>query len=126
MLPQRLDENQGVDFTLEKALLVDFEDWAAVHGWSVSDGSQLPHELSQKTDVLLDQQQGKRVRIAVLPKSKGSPGTIRVDATPSFRSFELVYQPRKKRWRVEVAAVPVIDDIAQEGWDRLEDFAFRP
>ncbi|MFN3649299.1 MAG: hypothetical protein ACK47B_06925 [Armatimonadota bacterium] len=130
VFPDWIDQVQGVDFTPEKGLLSELEQWAAERGWEVSDGSSLPSELRQRTDVLLSRPgEGRYFRISVLPKSRGSSGQIRLDATShepfSHRIFELIYQSNKKRWRVEVSTVPLADDIRQVGWDWLEDLAFR-
>src|SRR2546423_8136544 len=106
VLPGWIDQVQGVDFTPEKELLGDLEQWAAAKGWDVSDGSRLPSELRQRTDVLLSEPGNERyLRVAVLPKAKTGPGIIRIDATGqqpfSHRIFELVYEPSRRRWRVE-------------------------
>src|SRR5436305_1568882 len=103
VLPEWLDQVPGIDFTPEKELLSDLEEWASRNGWEVSDGSSLPSELSRRTDVLLSQPRGeRRLSIAVLPKTRRGPSIIRIDATShrpfSHRSFELVYQQRHKRW----------------------------
>jgi hypothetical protein len=129
VMPNWIDEVQGVDFTPEKRLLHDLEQWASQHGWEVSDGSSLPSELRQRTDVLLSRPDQKRyLRIAVLPKSRGSSGRVRIDAINhhpfSHRIFELLYQPKGQRWRVEVATVPLSNDIQEEGWDWLAKLAF--
>jgi hypothetical protein len=130
VLPSWLDQVPGVDFTPEKDLLRDLEQWAAERGWEVSNGGDLPSELERRTDVLLSQPRKQRhMRIAVLPKTRRGSGLIHIDAVSyqpfSDRIFELVYQPRRKRWRVEVATVPLSDDISKEGWDWLADLAFR-
>lgn len=126
VLPKWLDGVPGVDFTPEKEMLSELEVWAAADGWDVSDGSRLPSELSRRTDVLFDQpKQGRQLRVAVLPKAKRAPGTIRIDAS-THRVFELIYQPRAKRWRVETAAVPLSDDLREDGWGWLTNLAFRP
>jgi hypothetical protein len=125
LLPDWLDQVEGVDFTPEKEILSDLEQWASADGWEVSDGSALPSEFRKRTDVLLDEPNKKRqLRIAVLPKAKRGPGMIRIDAS-SHRIFELVYQPRKQRWRVETAAVPLSDDLREQGWTWLTQLAFR-
>lgn len=125
LLPKWLDQVQGVDFSAEKEMLSELEEWAQEDGWTVSDGNELPTDLQRRTDVLLDQPKSKRqIRIAVLPKVKRSPGTIRLD-TSTHRIFELVYQPKSKRWRVETAAVPLSDDLRKDGWTWLTNLAFR-
>lgn len=131
VLPDWMDEVEGVDFTPEKELLCELEQWAATRGWKVSDGSSLPTELRQRTDVLLSEDgQQRYLRIAVLPKTRTGPGVVRIDATShrpfSHRIFELVYQPKQRRWRVEAATIPLSDDIQRAGWDWLADLAFRP
>src|SRR5205823_8976328 len=81
VLPNWLDQVPGVDFTPEKELLRDLEQWAAKNGWEVSDGSDLPFELRQRADVLLSQPTNERyMRIAVLPKAKRGSGVVRIDA----------------------------------------------
>lgn len=126
VIPQWLDQVEGVDFTPEKEILGKLEQWAVLDGWNVSDASSLSSELRQRTDVLIkDPQNENQMRIAVLPKAKRSPGSIRIDAS-TYRIFELFYQPQKKRWRVETAAVPLSYDLEEAGWSWLKDFAFRP
>src|SRR5690348_5235974 len=124
VLPGWIDQVPGIDFTPEKELLHELEQWFAGRGWEVSDGSDLPSDLRQRTDVLLSQPGKERyMRIAVLPKTKRGSGVVRVDAVGdrpfSHRIFELVYQPRHKRWRLEAATIPLSDDIQKEGWDLL-------
>jgi hypothetical protein len=130
VLPDWIDQVPGVDFTPEKDLLRNLEQWAAENGWEVSDGSSLPSDLRHRTDVLLSRPgNGRHLRIAVLPKSRSSRGLVRIDATRdrpfSNRTFELVYQPRHNRWRVEAATIPLDDNIIEKGWDWLADLAFR-
>lgn len=126
VLPNWLDQVQGVDFTPEKKMLSELEAWAAADGWEVSNGSSLPSELRQRTDVLLTQPERRQhMRIAVLPKSKRGSGSIRIDSS-SHRVFDLVYLPRKKSWRVETASVPLSDDLRKQGWNWLTQLAFRP
>lgn len=126
VLPSWLDQVQGVDFEHEKQMLKDLEDWARRDAWAVSDGRSLPFELASRTDVLLtDPTAERRFRVAVLPKSKGSAGSIRLDAS-SHRVFELLYRPKSKRWRVETGTVPLRDDFRTKAdWDWLVDIAFR-
>lgn len=126
VLPQWLDQVQGVDFGPEKELLSDLETWASGNGWEVSDGSNLSSELRRRTDVLLNQPAKKRyLRIAVLDKTKRGPGVVRIDAS-NHRIFELVYQPKTRRWRVETATVPLSDDVEKVDWSWLTELAFRP
>ena len=126
VMPKWLDDVQGVDFAPEKALLDDLEMWAEADGWQVTDGSSLSPDLSRRTDVLIEQPAKRhQMRIAVLPKARRAPGTIRID-TSTYRVFDLVYQPRGKRWRVETAAVPLSDDLKASGWSWLKELAFRP
>src|SRR5947209_14086444 len=80
VLPSWIDKVEGVDFTPEKELLRDLEQWATQRGWQVSDGSDLPSELQRRTDVLLSQSGKERyMRIAVLPKTKRGTGVVRID-----------------------------------------------
>ena len=126
VMPKWLDDAQGIDFAPEKALLDDLEMWAEADGWYVTDGSGLSSELRRRTDVLLENhEEGHQMRIAVLPKAKRAPGTIRID-TSNYRVFELVYQPKSKRWRVETSSVPLSDDLEKAGWRWLRELAFRP
>jgi hypothetical protein len=130
VLPEWLDQVPGVDFTPEKELLTHLEEWASQNDWEVSDGSSLLRELSRRTDLLLSQaDQERHMRVAVLPKERRGPGRIRIDATSdrvfSHRIFDLVHVPKQGRWRVELATLPLIEDIRKEGWDRLVELAFR-
>jgi hypothetical protein len=126
VIPEWLDQVQGVDFTPEKELLTDMEVWAGRNGWDVSDGSKLPSELKRRTDVFLDQPDRERhLRVAVLPTINKGPGMIRIDAS-SHRVFELVYQPRARGWRIETAAVPLTDPKPKVDWNVLIDLAFKP
>jgi hypothetical protein len=126
VLPNWLDQVPGIDFSPEKELLRDLETWAATNGWQISDGRELPHELRKRTDVLLDDPvKHRRLRVAVLPKSSNNSGSIRLDAS-NLRTLELVYQPTKRRWRLEVGSVPLTDDILQQGWSWFTDLAFKP
>ena len=116
VLPQWIDQVPGVDFEPEKKLLADLEAWASENGWDVSDGSKLSSELRRRTDVLLEQPEKKRrLRIAVLDKTKRGPGVIRMDAS-NHRIFELVYQPKAMRWRVETGTVPLTDYVTKVDW----------
>jgi hypothetical protein len=126
VIPKWLDEVKGVDFSPEKEMLTELESWAYSDGWEVSDGRNLDSELRGRTDVLLERPNERRyMRIAVLPKVSRSPGMIRIDAS-THRVFELIYQPKAKRWRVETAAVPLSDDVRASGWNWLTNLAFRP
>ena len=123
IIPKWLDQIPGVDYSPEKQLLTELEDWAIEQGWNVSDGSSLPLELRQRTDVLMEEPEGKkRIRVAVLRK-KGKQGTIRLDAS-TFRTLELVYRPHARKWRLEVSSVPIAEDIQQKGWNYVADLAF--
>ncbi len=96
-----------VNFDPEKQLLEQFELWAQENGWEVSDGSELSLFLQKRTDVLLAHPQlDRQIRLSVLPKNRGSAGTIRVDAS-NLRTVDLVYFPRKSQWRVEAAGMRV-------------------
>jgi len=125
VIPSWLDQVSTLDFTPEKALLAQIEIWAQANGWTVSDGSGLPLELRQRTDVLLEQvDKQQRVRLAVLQKSRSDIGLIRLDAS-NLRTVEIVYRRRTKLWRMEVAGVPVEDDILARGWDWLFERMFK-
>jgi hypothetical protein len=132
VLPSWIDEVQGVDFSPEKELLGDLEQWALNRGWDVSDGSSLSSELRQRTDVLISRPaKEEHLRVAVLPKTKKGPGSIRVDAIRyepfNHIVFELMYEPKSKRWRVETGTFVIADDIHEDGkgWDWLVSRAFR-
>ena len=126
VLPEWLDQVQGTDFSPEKEMLSTIEEWAGQDGWRISRGETLPSELRSRTDVLMQEPDGPRhFRIAVLPKAKGGAGAIRIDAS-THRVFELLYQPRTRRWRLETSSVPLSDDIRERGWSGLMDLAFRP
>jgi len=125
IIPAWLDQAQGVDYTPEKQILTNLETWAFEKGWEVTNGSTLPFDLSQRTDVMLKKPNSdRRIRVAILRK-KGNRGSIRLD-TSNLRTFELVYRPRAKKWRLEVSAVPLAEDMQAWGWDRLADLAFKP
>src|SRR5580692_8463197 len=101
VLPGWLDQVPRIDFTPEKSILTKLETWAEEHGWTVTDGSGLPEALRDRTDVLFEHPDGeKRIRAAVLQKSRSNGGMIRLDSS-NFRTIELVYLSRKHRWRVE-------------------------
>jgi hypothetical protein len=126
VLPAWLDHAPTVDFTPEKNLLVQLERWAEAHGWTVSDGSGLSSELRQRTDVLIEHPASdRRIRLAVLRKSRRGVSSIRVDAS-NLRTVELVFQRRQRRWRVFAGGVPIEDDVVGRGWDWLVDILFRP
>src|SRR5580692_8082008 len=102
VLPGWLDQVPRIDFTPEKSILTQLETWAEEHGWTVSDGGSLPEALRDRTDVLLEHPDGeKRIRVAVLQKSRSGMGLIRLDSS-IIRTVELAYIRKLKRWRVEV------------------------
>jgi len=104
VLPEWLDQVPTVNFAPEKYLLTQIETWAETHGWMVSDGSQLPLELRQRTDVLLEQPDHDR----------------------RIRTVELLYQHKQPQWRVEAGGVRVEDDLLNRGWDWLIRLMFQP
>ena len=114
--PGWLDQVPNLDFGHEKELLTAFETWAEANGWIVSDGESLPEELQKRTDVLLEypsddkRRDSKRLRLAVLRKSRSSGGVICVDAS-NLRTVELLFQRKMPHWRVEAAGVRVEDDL---------------
>lgn len=125
VIPTWLDQVPPLDFAPEKALLTQIETWAQANGWTVSDGSGLPLELRQRTDVLLEQvDKEQRVRLAVLQKSRSDIGVIRLDAS-NLRTVELVYRRRQKLWRVEAAGIPIEDDLLTRGLDWLFKLMFQ-
>lgn len=126
VLPGWLDQVPTVDYSPEKDLLINLETWAQQNGWVVSDGSNLQFGLRQRTDVVLERpNQGQRIRLAVLPKSRKGKGVIRVDAS-NLRSVELLYQRKQPHWRVEAGGVRVEDDLLNRGWDWLIKLMFQP
>lgn len=126
VLPTWLDQVPTVNFAPEKDLLTQLETWAQANGWIVSDGSKLPLELRQRTDVLLEQPDlNQRLRLAVLRKSRNGVGVIRVDSS-NLRTVELVYQRRQPHWRVEAGGVRVEDDLLNRGWAWLIKLMFQP
>lgn len=126
VLPAWLDQTPTVNFAPKKELLTQLEIWAQGDGWTVSDGSSLPSELRQRTDVVLERPDpNQRMRLAVLRKSRNGVGIIRVDAS-SLRTVELLYQRRQPHWRVEAAGVRVEDDLLKRGWLWLVKLMFQP
>jgi hypothetical protein len=124
VLPGWLDQVPKIDFGAEKAMLTQLETWAQDNGWTVTDGADLPSGLRERTDVLLAHPDGeRRIRVAVLQKSRSSVGYIRLDAS-NLRTLELEY--RRKHWRVLAGAVPIEDDIASRGWNWLVSLLFKP
>lgn len=125
VLPEWLDDVKKVDFAPEKDLLTQLETWAQANGWIVSDGSNLPLELRQRTDVLLEQpDRDQRMRLAVLRKSRNGRGGIRVDSS-NLRTVELLYQSKLPHWRVEAGGVQVEDDLLNRGWAWLIKLMFQ-
>ena len=126
VLPGWLDQAPAVDFAREKALLEHLETLAQTARWTVSNGSELPQELRQRTDVLFMAPNGEdRIRLAVLPRSRRGAGAIRLDSS-ALRTLELVYWPRKKGWRVFAGGVPIEDDILQRDWKWLTKLLLAP
>ena len=124
VLPDWLDQVPNISFLPEKELLSNFEAWALEHGWTVTDGSTLPHELRQRTDVLLENtEQNQRIRLAVLPKSRKGAGAIRLDA--NLRTLELLYRPKERHWRVEVGGIRIADDLMEKGWEWLVNLVYQ-
>ena len=131
VLPAWLEQTPGVDYSPEIDLLIQFETWAQANGWTVSDGSSLPSELRQQTDVLLEQRNDLFggtliIQLAVLRKTRRSKGgAIRVDAS-SLRTVEFLYQRKQPHWRVEAGGVRVEDDLLKRGWGWLVHLLFMP
>ncbi len=126
VLPAWLDQMPNVSFEGEKALLEQLETWAQKDGWIVSDGDTLPQELRQRTDVLFEHPKSSdRIRLAVLVKSHNGAGSLRLDSS-EFRTLELVYQPRKRRWRVIAGNVPIEDDLYNRDWNWLTHLLLAP
>ncbi len=126
VLPEWIDQAPTRDFEPEKEMLKRLELWAEEKGWNVSDGSSLPFELRQRTDVLLDDPKLNRsIRLAILQKSRNGVGAIRVDAS-NLRTVELLYQSRPMQWRLEAGGVRVEEDLLNRGWDWLIKLLFQP
>jgi hypothetical protein len=126
VIPAWLNQIPNVDFGPERQMLMQLETWATENNWTVSDGSSLPSEFRQRTDVLFERPEKEQsIRAAVLQKSRSSSGVIRLDSS-TFRTLELVYRPRQKRWRVEAGSIPIEDDVSKRGWRWLTDLLFKP
>ena len=126
VVPAWLEQVSAVDFSREKDLLTQLEAWAGAAGWTVSNGSELPQQLQQRTDVLfIAPNREDRIRLAVLPKSSKGAGAIRLDSSV-LRTLELVYWPRKKSWRVFAGGVPIEDNVRSRGWKWLADLLLKP
>ena len=124
LLPDWLDHAQ-VNYEPEKELVTEVEKMAQQNGWTVSNGERLPFELRERTDVLFEQPTLKRhVRLSILPKSRKGIGMIRLDAS-NLRTVELVYQPKKKRWRVEAGGVFIEEDLLMHDWEWLIERLFK-
>ncbi len=125
VMPAWLDQVPTIDYTPEKELVSDFESWGQKNGWTITDGSKLPLELRQRTDVLLEKpEHDLRLRLAILRKSRNNTGSVRVDAS-SLRTIVLEYDNRRRRWRVDAAGVEVTEDLLPRGWGWLVDLLFR-
>jgi len=126
VLPEWIDQVPKVDYAPEKTLLTDLEMWAEQNGWTVNDGSKLPHELRQRTDVLLEMpNSNRRVRVAILRKSPHGVGVIRMDSS-NLRTIQLVYRRTQRQWRVEAGDIPIEDNLLERGWGWLLDLMFKP
>lgn len=126
VVPAWIDTVPGISFEVEKSLLVELETQAQKNGWTVSDGEKLRHELRARTDVLFEKPASSdSIRLAVLRKSRGGAGEIRLDSS-EFRTLELVYQPKKRKWRVVAGGVPIADDYETHGWNWLSDLLLKP
>ena len=124
VIPSWLDQVSGIDFSQEKALLGNLEKWASGHGWTVTDGEELSHELRARTDVLI-RKNGDRVRVGVMPKNRSDQGMVTLEAS-TLRTADLVFQAKKGKWRVEIGAAPVEDDVESAGYGRLFSLLFKP
>ena len=124
VLPDWIDQ-AAVNYTPEKELVAEVEKMAELNGWAFSNGESLPSELRLRTDVLFEQSGSKRgIRLSILPKSRKDTGVIRLDAS-NLRTVELVYQPKKRCWRVEAGGVFIDDDLLNHDWDWLIARLFR-
>lgn len=105
-LPNWLEEVPNMNFDREKHLLLDIQQWAQLLGWTPAPTAGVDFSERQNTDVAL-QKQDQVLRIAVQPKSKESHGVVRLQAIPTFKDAEFVWKPRKRKWEIEIGAVPM-------------------
>jgi hypothetical protein len=126
IIPDWLDQVKGVDFAPEKALLNSLETWDAGQNWDISDGHELSQALRERTDVLIQNSKtGDRVRVTVFPKHRDERGSIRLDSS-TIRTVELCSQPKTQKWRIEIGAAPIEDDVQAAGYQRVFDLLFKP
>jgi hypothetical protein len=124
VLPDWLDQIDGIDFSPEKDLLGRVQLWAEQHGWIANRGENLPAELRQRTDVLLEKpDENRRVRLAVLRKAGSGGGEVRVDSSDLI-TVELIYQRGADRWLVEIGGARVEDDLYARGLNWLFTLIF--
>jgi len=111
-LPQWLDQVPNVEFTEEKRLLEELMQWGTDMGWTPVDTDGLDFSERAQTDIAL-QKDDRKLRIAVLRKSRSSEGAIRIQAVPAFREAILTWRQRAKRWQIELGGVPL-----DRNWDQ--------
>jgi hypothetical protein len=112
-LPHWLDEVPNIDFAREKQTLLDILAWGETLGWGRIDTQGLEFNARKGTDLALEKD-GKKLRVAVQPKSRNTSGMIRIQAIPTFREAVIVWQPRNHRWEIELGGVP-LDRTWDEG-----------
>lgn len=105
-LPKWLDQVPNVDFAREKEALLDILAWATSLGWRRVDPSGLEFNARRESDVALENVD-RKLRIAVQSKSSSKEGMIRIQAIPTFRDALIVWQPRRRKWEIELGGVPM-------------------
>ena len=111
--PTWLDEVPNVDFTHEKRLLEDLVEWGRGLGWNPVETKGIDFSARAQTDLALGKGD-RRLRVAVLQKSRSSQGSVRMQSIPEFREAVLVWGGgRQKQWHIELGGVPL-----DRNWDR--------
>lgn len=105
-LPSWLDQVPNIDFAREKQALLDILAWGQALGWARVDPQGLEFNARQETDLALEKDD-RKLRVAVLSKSRSSLGMIRIQAIPTFRDALIVWQPRRHKWELELGGVPM-------------------
>lgn len=112
-LPNWLDQVSNISFEREKELLHKLIDWLIQLEWSQASGGMDFSERQQADLVFTKDQPERKIRVAVLPKSKSSQGALRIQAIPTFSEAEYRWRHSKRRWEIEIGGVPM---------DRYDDF----
>jgi hypothetical protein len=110
--PKWLDDVPNVDFTQEKRLLNEFVQWGAELGWNPVDSIGMDFNARAQTDLALGKDD-RRLRVAVLQKSRSAQGSVRIQSVPEFREANLVWDSRQKQWHIELGGVPL-----DRAWDK--------